>query len=566
MFQKARTDVELLRGFWNLTEKPIVKMGSRVISHHMAVNTLLDIPCVPVPLPLDDGDDDPFNFTGTEVDEEEENQRVVTVTGRVLGHAAATVAKAKGEDGSEGGTRRPVQARLLSRVVRMGQDEHGLGSEGAKSAPGNNAGKGATKRSGSSAGGCMVCGCCYKDRREARAALRQQRESMRSSGASADEKGGEGDDGYVFPLADTLVIHMHGGGFVAQSSASHETYLKRWAAHLHTPILSIDYTLSPQSDDTDDPGAQYPVAVNECFFVYCWALKNARALGSTAEKVVLVGDSAGANLALAVALKAAATGARRPSAVVACYPPLFISLSCSPSRLLSLLDPMLSLTALELCLSAYRGSNAQDFGEYTRSCGPCDDTATDWLLSPATAPDELLKMLPPVYLMAAELDPLLDDCVIFAKRLEGLGCDVHYTVIPGVSHGFLNLAVATAETSTTNAACNQCEEWLYTALGRPPRPSSIDDHIRESKVELDAYHMSSSAASREKFVISRLSEVAVSGFLAAGARAAGGRDGEGDGLARQESKRHREVAGRFGGLARVASGQQHAGPTTAAEP
>ena len=148
-------------------------------------------------------------------------------------------------------------------------------------------------------------------------------------------------------------------------------------------------------------------------------------------------------------------GARRPSAVVACYPPLFISLSASPSRLLSLLDPMLSLTALEICISAYRGSNVHDFGEYTRSCAACDTVATDWLLSPATAPDELLQQLPPVYLMAAELDPLLDDSVVFAKRLERLGCEVHYTVVPGVSHGFLNLAVATSETSPTNAACNQ---------------------------------------------------------------------------------------------------------------
>ena len=202
------------------------------------------------------------------------------------------------------------------------------------------------------------------------------------------------------------------------------------------------------------PG-QYPVAVNECFFVYCWALQNAHLLGSTAKRVVLVGDSAGANLALAVALQAAALGARRPSAVVACYPPLFISLSASPSRLLSLLDPMLSLTALEICISAYRGSNVHDFGEYTRSCAACDTVATDWLLSPATAPDELLQQLPPVYLMAAELDPLLDDSVVFAKRLERLGCEVHYTVVPGVSHGFLNLAVATSETSPTNAACNQ---------------------------------------------------------------------------------------------------------------
>ena len=102
MFEKARTDIELLRGFWNLTEKPIVKMGSRAISHHMAVNSLLEIPCVPVDLPLPG---------------EGEEQRLVTVSGRVLTFARAVVAKAKGQDGSEGGTRRPVRARLLSRYV-----------------------------------------------------------------------------------------------------------------------------------------------------------------------------------------------------------------------------------------------------------------------------------------------------------------------------------------------------------------------------------------------------------------------------------------------------------------
>ena len=105
MFDKARTDIDLLRGFWNLTEKPIVKMGSRAISHHMAVNSLLEIPCTPVNFPLDvcsDGDISSKADQGAEVVDDEE-QRLVTVTGRVLTSAAAVVAKAKGHDGCEVG-------------------------------------------------------------------------------------------------------------------------------------------------------------------------------------------------------------------------------------------------------------------------------------------------------------------------------------------------------------------------------------------------------------------------------------------------------------------------------
>lgn len=70
-----------------------------------------------------------------------------------------------------------------------------------------------------------------------------------------------------------LLIHCHGGGFVAQSSKSHECYLRHWAKDLDVPILSIDYSLAPQ--------APYPRALEEVTYAYCWALKNCHLLGST---------------------------------------------------------------------------------------------------------------------------------------------------------------------------------------------------------------------------------------------------------------------------------------------
>lgn len=75
------------------------------------------------------------------------------------------------------------------------------------------------------------------------------------------------------PPARGLIIHCHGGGFVAQSSKSHEGYLRDWAKHLKVPILSIDYSLAPE--------APFPRALEEVLYAYAWALKNSTILGST---------------------------------------------------------------------------------------------------------------------------------------------------------------------------------------------------------------------------------------------------------------------------------------------
>lgn len=75
------------------------------------------------------------------------------------------------------------------------------------------------------------------------------------------------------PRSRALVIHIHGGGFVAQTSKSHEPYLKNWAQELGVPIISIDYSLAPE--------APFPRALEECFFAYCWAVKNCDLLGET---------------------------------------------------------------------------------------------------------------------------------------------------------------------------------------------------------------------------------------------------------------------------------------------
>jgi acetyl esterase/lipase len=144
-----------------------------------------------------------------------------------------------------------------------------------------------------------------------------------------------------------LIFHAHGGGFFAQTSKSHEFYLKTWCKKLKVPIVTVDYSLTPEHI--------FPRASDECFYVYAWCLLNKEALGWTGENVICVGDSAGGVLVTNVVQRAIMTGIQVPDALVPIYTPFLMTCSFSPSRLLSVLDPLLNVGLSWRCLIGYCG-------------------------------------------------------------------------------------------------------------------------------------------------------------------------------------------------------------------
>ena len=74
-------------------------------------------------------------------------------------------------------------------------------------------------------------------------------------------------------LQNTIVLHIHGGGWVSQSPDQHLPYISEWGKYAQLPVLTIDYSLSPE--------VQFPIPVNECFAIYKWLLDpaNVRKLG-----------------------------------------------------------------------------------------------------------------------------------------------------------------------------------------------------------------------------------------------------------------------------------------------
>uniref|UniRef100_A0A8C4T5F8 Hormone-sensitive lipase n=1 Tax=Erpetoichthys calabaricus TaxID=27687 RepID=A0A8C4T5F8_ERPCA len=283
---------------------------------------------------------------------------------------------------------------------------------------------------------------------------------VKSSGTSAKAERKLKKD--LAPKSKHLVVHFHGGGFVAHTSKSHEPYLKSWARDLGIPILSVDYSLSPETP--------FPRALEECFYAYCWALKNCSMLGWTGDYVCLAGDSAGGNLCLTVSLRAAACGIRIPDGIMAAYPATLLKATPLPSRLLATFDLLLPLSVLMKCLGAYTGKAKLEKPEMTcYFCPPLssgldplnsniihpqlDNSLEEYYQSPLLAPDHVLKGLPPVHIVACSLDPLLDDSVMFAKRLRAIGQPVTLSIVEGLPHGFIGLAKFSKEVKDSAKIC-----------------------------------------------------------------------------------------------------------------
>ncbi|KAK2758327.1 hypothetical protein FQN54_004175 [Arachnomyces sp. PD_36] len=122
------------------------------------------------------------------------------------------------------------------------------------------------------------------------------------------------------------------------------------------------------------------------------------------------------------------------------------------------------------------------------------DFSTDFLLSPLLAPEELLARFPKTYFLTGERDPLVDDTVIFAGRIrqaklhrfrerQDLGLEksklvfnekdhVEVTLIPGISHGFLNFVSVFPEGWRQIFRCAKWIQDIFTAVQEIERKQS----------------------------------------------------------------------------------------------
>ncbi len=199
----------------------------------------------------------------------------------------------------------------------------------------------------------------------------------------------------------TLLLYLHGGGFVVGSLESHHAICAEIAEFAGAELVAVDYRLAPEH--------LWPAQTDDGFTVLS-------ALAESGQRIVLIGDSAGGNLAAGLAVRAAQTGISSIAGQVLIYPALGGDLS-KGSYIEMAEAPGLTTTDV-----AYYREVLQ---------APQDD--------PVAAPlnSASVKGLPPAFITAAAFDPVRDDARNYAARLAEAGVEVWFREEPQMVHAWL---------------------------------------------------------------------------------------------------------------------------------
>ena len=210
-----------------------------------------------------------------------------------------------------------------------------------------------------------------------------------------------------------VLAWFHGGGWVLGTLDSSDATARHLAVEAGCVVVSVDYRLAPE--------AKFPLPFDDCYAATEWVARNAASINVDPNKIAVGGDSAGGNLAAAVALKA--RDQRGPS--------------------LSLQLLVYPVTAMDFNTGSYR-QNADGYSLTTDGMKwfwahylSSDADAVNPYAAPAAAKD--LTSLPPALVITAEFDPLRDEGEAYAQRLQAAGVATTSSRYDGMIHGFFGM-------------------------------------------------------------------------------------------------------------------------------
>jgi acetyl esterase len=223
-----------------------------------------------------------------------------------------------------------------------------------------------------------------------------------------------------------VVLYVHGGGFTILSKETHWIMALAFARRGFV-VFNINYRLAPTH--------KYPSAIEDVCRAYAWVRRNAELYGGDPERVILAGESAGANLVTSLSL---ATAYERPEpwarAAFEAGAPRVVIPACG---LLQVSDPgrferrraypRWLLQQLEGIERAYTGRVEPTHERFFDLADPL--VALERAEAPA-------RPLPRYLIACGTKDILLDDSRRLAAALEKLGASNKLLVYPGEVHAF----------------------------------------------------------------------------------------------------------------------------------
>jgi len=239
---------------------------------------------------------------------------------------------------------------------------------------------------------------------------------------------------------DGLIFYVHGGGWAYMDLKTHERLMRVLCNEARTTVIGVHYRLAPENP--------FPAGLRDVVSAFRKVLSSQAELGLPDGPVVIAGDSAGGNLAMALMLHE--------------------------------IDARRALPAGALLFYGVFGADFEtpSYKAYADGHGltePIMRQLWDWyvpeavarrnpLAAPIMASDAQLRALPPLFLVVAEIDPLASDTLNLKKRLDALGRGDTLWVEPGVIHSFILMtAVLNAARRATNEAAKAAIRFIAAA-------------------------------------------------------------------------------------------------------
>lgn len=207
-----------------------------------------------------------------------------------------------------------------------------------------------------------------------------------------------------------ITLYFHGGGWVLGTLDAYDTYCRALSVASGSLVLSVDYRLAPE--------ARFPAAIDDCFGATAWAAQHAADFGGDGRRLAVAGDSAGGNLAAAVALRARDSGGPALKGQLLVYPVTDADFT----------RPSYAQNGSGFSLTTQR---MRWFWEQYAPPGVDRAQAT---LAPLRA--QRHAGLPPALVFTAGFDPLRDEGLAYVEALRSGGTAVEHRHFEHVIHGY----------------------------------------------------------------------------------------------------------------------------------
>lgn len=218
---------------------------------------------------------------------------------------------------------------------------------------------------------------------------------------------------WAFPQdADSarVILYTHGGGFAVGSADSHRKLAGHLASALGVTAFILDYRRSPEFP--------FPAQIEDGIAAYLGLIER----GFHPGFITTAGDSAGGNLAIAIAFRLRELGRQLPGSIIAFSPWLDMALRGATLEANAATDALVGRQILEGMISMFLGGTAD----------PLDPLANPL--------ENDFQGFPPLYINAGGAEALLSDAESLSEKARNAGVSVTLSVVPGMQHVFPALA------------------------------------------------------------------------------------------------------------------------------